>query len=148
MRCRPAIGIDNNFTAGQTGIAIWPPISNLPVGLIRKSSAPTIHPCGKISATSGVTIARISSVETPGLCWVESTSLSTPSMVPSLLYRKVTWLLASGPNSVFASALRCAASSFKNLMREMNKGRHQLFCFAAGIAKHQALISGALIFIA
>jgi hypothetical protein len=61
----------------------------------------------------------------------------------------VTWLLASGPS--FAAALLGLAGGgevFEDLVRVVDRRRHQLGRLAAGVAEHDALVARALVLVA
>jgi hypothetical protein len=74
-----------------------PPVTKRPVGLmwytIRPESIMWAGMIGRI--TCSTMSARIWSALTSGLCWVEMTTLSTDTGLPST-YRTDTWLLPSG----------------------------------------------------
>ena len=90
---------------------IGPPMTKRPVGLTytrvsRSNNAPGMTG----SMIRSRTVARISSSETSGSCWVEMTTASTRTgFAPS--YSTVTCDFASGRNHAIEPSLRFVASS-------------------------------------
>ena len=58
-------------------------------------------------------------------------------------YSTVTWLFPSGPQVVEDLVLAHLAQALRQLVREHDGQRHQLFRLVAGVAEHQALVARA-----
>ena len=92
---------------------------------------------------SSITASDSWACETSGLCWVDTTTVSIDTGLPST-YFTVSCDLASG-----AARQATVAAHFglalHDAVRVVDREGHQRFRFAAGVAEHQALIAGALV---
>ena len=75
-----------------------PPMTNLPVGLIKNSVLSSINSAGNTPTITSLIWSLTWSIWTASACWVEHTILSIRLTVLSSLYSIVTWDLESGPN--------------------------------------------------
>ena len=74
-----------------------PPTTNRPVGFTRMRVFSSSRAAGMLGfTTSSIMSARICSRLASAACWVDSTTVSTRTGLPSSPYSTVTWLLPSG----------------------------------------------------
>ncbi len=85
--------------------------------------------------------ARSSSFETVSECWVEMTTASIRTGLPSSLYSTRDLALAVRTKVRHFAALADFAQLLAELVGQRDGSRHQLFRLVGGIAEHHALIA-------
>jgi hypothetical protein len=86
---------------------------------------------------------QIWACETSGSCWVDTTTVSIATGLPSTYFTvSCSW----HPGAARAGGRPCALRpALHDAVRVVDRERHQLGVSLAGVAEHQALVAGALV---
>ncbi len=92
--------------------------------------------------TCSMISSRIFSRSTSGACWVDTTTVSTRTGLPSVVLHGHL-ALAVGPEVVERALAANLTEALDQPVREHDRQRHQLLGLVAGVAEHEALVAGA-----
>ena len=141
-----AVAVHDDFAPGQPGVALRPADDETAGGVDEKLRLLVEHDA---SASTFLMISLmmkslISLCFTSAACWVEMTTLVMRTGLP-FSYWTETWVLASGRSQATLPVLRTRVSSRPKRCAIHDRRGHQFRRFIAGVAKHQALVAGALL---
>ena len=148
MRGRAAIGVDDDLAAGQAGVAVGAADDEL-AGRVDVPVA-VVGDLQVAAAPRGCTARRPC-----GPSWSPSSRRDAGSTARSGDFRPAcrrrsgrspgSWRRGRACRRRPRPSWRAAASSFEDLVRVVDRRRHQVRRLAAGVAEHDALVAGTLV---
>ena len=147
MRGSPAIGIDDDLAAGQPGVAIRTADDEI-ARRIDQQVIRANHPAiGKnIGDQRGYQLADVRLCGVFGMLCRQH-DLVRAGRLAVIAIDKCNLAFRVGAQDGFGIGLPDLGKPLQDLVRIMDRRRHQHICLAAGIAEHESLVAGALILV-